>query len=107
MTAFLFKEPEVPPKEEIIPKKLNALKTRAVLEAAKSFVPEAAKLEKEWAEELARTTADTLGIKLGDFMMPIRLAVTGSRISPPLIGSLAALGAEKALARIDRALRLF
>ena len=35
-------------------------------------------------------------------MMPIRMAVTGSRVSPPLIGSIAVLGKEKSLARIER-----
>ena len=45
-----------------------------------------------------------MGIKLGDFMMPIRMAVTGSRVSPPLIGSILVLGEEKSLARIERTL---
>jgi glutamyl-tRNA synthetase len=40
-------------------------------------------------------------------MMPIRWAVTGSRISPPLIGSIAALGTDKAIARIKRVLEQF
>ncbi len=36
--------------------------------------------------------------------MPIRMAVTGSRVSPPLIGSIAVLGKEKSIARIERAI---
>jgi glutamyl-tRNA synthetase len=47
-----------------------------------------------------------MGVKLGDLMTPLRIAVTGSRISPPLVGSLRLLGKEKALARIDRLLKL-
>ena len=38
MVSFLFGEPAVPPVEEIIPKKLDAAKTREVLEAAKDIV---------------------------------------------------------------------
>jgi len=34
--------------------------------------------------------------------MPVRMAVTGNRVSPPLIGSIAVLGKEKSLARIER-----
>ena len=34
--------------------------------------------------------------------MPVRMAVTGSRVSPPLIGSIAVLGKERALERIER-----
>ena len=48
-------------------------------------------LDHEGAENLAKAKAEELGIKLGDFMMPIRMAVTGSRVSPPLIGSIVVL----------------
>ena len=60
-----------------------------------------------WCACLARRVndkAEELGVKLGDFMMPIRMAVTGSRVSPPLIGSIAVLGKERALARIEKTL---
>jgi glutamyl-tRNA synthetase len=36
--------------------------------------------------------------------MPLRVAITGARISPPLFGSIRLLGQEKALARVDKAL---
>ncbi|MCR4742812.1 MAG: hypothetical protein K5866_08105 [Treponema sp.] len=36
--------------------------------------------------------------------MPIRMAVTGSRVSPPLIGSILVLGEERSLARIEKTL---
>jgi glutamyl-tRNA synthetase len=78
--------------------------TKEVLEAAKEFVGKVFELDHEGAEEFAKAKAEELGIKLGDFMMPIRMAVTGSRVSPPLIGSIAVLGKERALARIDRTL---
>ena len=51
--------------------------------------------------------AEKIGVKLGDFMMPIRMAVTGSRVSPPLIGSILILGVEKSLERIERTLAAF
>jgi len=37
-------------------------------------------------------------------MMPLRVAITGSRVSPPLFGSIRLLGEMKSLARVDRAL---
>jgi glutamyl-tRNA synthetase len=43
-------------------------------------------------------------VKLGDLMMPLRVAITGARVSPPLFGSLRILGAERALGRVDAAL---
>ena len=102
MIHFMFTEPAVPPAEQIIPKKLDIAKTKEVLEEAKGFVHQVFKLNHEEAEELAKATAEKLGIKLGDFMMPIRMAVTGSRVSPPLIGSIIVLGEEKSIARIEK-----
>ena len=40
-------------------------------------------------------------------MMPVRMAVTGSRVSPPLIGSIWILGKEKAVARVEKTLATF
>ena len=57
--------------------------------------------------ELAKKMAEEMGIKLGDFMMPIRMAVTGSRVSPPLMGSILILGVEKSIERIERTLATF
>ena len=104
MVHFMFTEPVVPPAEQIIPKKIDLAKTKEVLEDAKDFVAKVFDLDHEAAENLAKEKAEALGIKLGDFMMPIRMAVTGSRVSPPLIGSILVLGKEKSIARIDKTL---
>ncbi|MBQ4237351.1 MAG: glutamate--tRNA ligase, partial [Treponema sp.] len=99
--------PAVPPKTDIIPKKLDEAKTKEVLVKAKDFIKKLPELDHEAAENFAKTCAEELGVKLGDFMMPIRMAVTGSRVSPPLIGSILILGVEKSLARLDRTLAEF
>ncbi|MBQ2314769.1 MAG: glutamate--tRNA ligase [Treponema sp.] len=104
MVHFLFTEPAVPPKTELVPKRLDEAKTREVLQAAKEFIGQLPSLDHEAAEENAKQRAEALGVKLGDFMMPIRMAVTGSRVSPPLIGSILILGVEKSIARVERAL---
>lgn len=107
MVHFLFTEPAVPEKEAIIPKKLDAQKTKEVLLEAKQFVSTIFESGHDAAETVAKQTAEKLGIKLGDFMMPIRMAVTGSRVSPPLIGSIEILGKEKSLERLERTLSAF
>ncbi len=107
MVHFLFTEPAVPAKENIIPKKLDEAKTKEVLEKSKEFIAKLPELDHEAAEEFAKTCAEQIGVKLGDFMMPIRMAVTGSRVSPPLIGSILILGVEKSLARVERTLATF
>jgi glutamyl-tRNA synthetase len=59
------------------------------------------------AEELerrCREAADTAGMKAGDFFTPLRVAVTGRTVSPPLFDSLELLGRDRSLARIRLAL---
>jgi glutamyl-tRNA synthetase len=107
MVRFLFTEPKIPEKSEIIPKKLDEEKTKAVLQKAKIFVSEIFGMSHDDAENLAKKYAEELGVKLGDFMMPVRMAVTGSRISPPLIGSIWILGKEKAVSRVEKTLSIF
>jgi len=58
----------------------------------------------EAAEIFIKAEAERLEVKLGDLMMPMRVAITGSRVSPPLFGSLRILGAECSQERVRRAL---
>ena len=45
---------------------------------------------------------DELGVKLGDFLMILRVAVTGTKISPPIVGSIKLLGEEETHKRIQK-----
>ncbi len=55
-------------------------------------------------EEALRTAlVEELGLKPRNAFGPVRVAVTGRRISPPLFESLVLLGRERSLARLDRA----
>ncbi|MCL2193669.1 MAG: glutamate--tRNA ligase, partial [Treponema sp.] len=58
------------------------------------------------AEAFIKEQAEKNAVKLGDLMMPLRVAITGSRVSPPLFGSVRLLGAERSAQRIERALCL-
>ena len=55
-------------------------------------------------EAALKSTAATLGVKLGGIVHPTRLAVTGSTVGPSLYHLLEVLGKEKVLGRIERAL---
>ena len=55
-------------------------------------------------EARCRTAADEMGWKPGDFFRPLRAAITGRSVSPPLFGSMELLGRDRVLARIDDAL---
>ena len=51
-------------------------------------------------EEAARAFAEAGGLKLGDVAQPLRAALTGKTVSPPLFAMLALLGREESLLRL-------
>jgi glutamyl-tRNA synthetase len=48
---------------------------------------------------------DTLAVKMGKVAQPVRVAVSGGPVSPPIDQTLALLGRERTLVRLDAALR--
>jgi glutamyl-tRNA synthetase len=66
---------------------------QAVLEAAPAWTAPA-------LEEATRAFADGRGLKLGKAAQPLRAALTGSTVSPPVFDVAEILGREEALARI-------
>ena len=62
----------------------------------------------EWAadglEGLIKAYCEAHGLGMGKVAQPIRVAVTGTTISPSIFDTLVILGREKTLARIDRCL---
>jgi glutamyl-tRNA synthetase len=102
---YIFSEPVMPAKEEFFPKKADLTATTELLRKARSIISSLAEAPNdEEAEITLKAFAEKEELKLGDLMMPLRVAITGARVSPPLFGSLKLLGAEKALVRVDRAL---
>ena len=102
--TYLFDEPAMPQKEEFFPKKLDLTATINLLTMVRELVPAMAKNADEASEALVKQFAEEKQVKMGDLMMPLRVAITGSRVSPPLFGSIRLLGEMKSLARVDRAL---
>jgi glutamyl-tRNA synthetase len=60
--------------------------------------------ERDVLYQITADVGESVGRKLGKAQAPIRVAVTGRRVGPPLFESLALLGRDRTLARIDAAL---
>jgi glutamyl-tRNA synthetase len=58
----------------------------------------------EQVESVLRPLADELGVKPKEIFQPIRVALTGTTVSPGIFESVAALGREETLSRIEKAL---
>ena len=55
-------------------------------------------------EGVIRPLAEELGLKTGELFGAIRVAVTGRTAAPPLFQTMAVLGREPCLARLDTAI---
>jgi glutamyl-tRNA synthetase len=86
--GFLFARPE------------PQLSDGTVLAAAAETLAEVEPFDAEQIEAALRSLAEQLGLKPREAFQPIRLAVTGSNVSPGLFESLELLGKEETLARI-------
>jgi glutamyl-tRNA synthetase len=62
--------------------------------------------EADELEPRLRELAEARGWKVGDLFMAIRVAATGRTATPPLFDTLVALGYERSLQRLDRAIDL-
>ncbi|TVR88575.1 MAG: glutamate--tRNA ligase, partial [Spirochaetaceae bacterium] len=93
------------PAEDLIPKKMDAPHTIRVLEGVLELLDGLTTRSDEENEERFRALAEQLDTKLGNVLMPLRVAVTGSKVSPPLFGSIKLLGEEQARLRVNAALQ--
>lgn len=61
---------------------------------------------KEFIHQVIVGTAEKLGLKMGKIAQPVRVAVTGDTISPPIDVTLFLLGNKRVIERLDGALKL-
>ena len=64
-------------------------------------------LTEQGIEDMLRALAEEHKVGLGKVAQPLRVAITGSTISPPIFDSVQLLGKEKTLVRIDNTLKKF
>jgi len=107
LTGFFFGPVPQYPADLLIPKKGTLSDAATALEQVKALLEGLPQpwTHEEW-ESGMRAIADNLGLKAGDLFMILRVAVTGSKVSPPLYESMEILGREEVLSRVDHALEL-
>ncbi len=73
-----------------------------LLEAAREVLAETP-FEEEELDGALRGLAESRGIGAGKLFQPLRVALTGTAVSPPIFDVILVLGRERCLARLDRA----
>jgi len=104
MTRFLFEDIACPPIDQMLPKNQTVETTVQVLNAAIPVIKELGKASDEELEQRLASIATERNLKINGVFMPIRVAVTGSTVSPPLFDSIRLLGLETTMIRLERAI---
>jgi glutamyl-tRNA synthetase len=103
--AFLFTDQVEYAPSLLVPKKQSASLAANALARAAVALRAAQPFTSATIDHALRAVADELGLPVKDFTHPVRVAVTGRSVGPPMFESLELLGRERALARIERAQR--
>jgi glutamyl-tRNA synthetase len=78
--------------------------TRPLLSAARVALREAEPFDAEALEAALEPVVERTAVKPKALYQPLRVAITGTTVSPGIFDSLAALGRDEALRRLDKAL---
>ena len=87
----------------LLGRKLDAAQSIEMLQAGAALLEEVNPFAAETIHQAFRERAEELGVKAGSFFGPIRGAISGKKVSPPLFESIEALGLKETLRRIERA----
>ncbi len=100
--GFLW-QPVEPALDDLVPPALTAEATRSWLATAQQVLAQLEDWSSDAIEAALRGAASTAGYSVRVGLQPVRVAATGQRVSPPLFDSLALLGRERTLARLEAA----
>ena len=87
----------------LIGRKLDAAQSVEMLRAGASILAEVEPFATEAIHNAFRERAVELGVTAGSFFGPVRAAISGKKVSPPLFESIEALGRDETIRRIGRA----
>jgi glutamyl-tRNA synthetase len=101
LIAFLF---EPPVADQRAWERVMVPEAASRLDAALAELREAEPFDAPTLEQRLSRLVDSLGVKARDVYQPLRVAITGTTVSPGIFESLATLGRERSIARVEAAL---
>jgi glutamyl-tRNA synthetase len=102
-SGFFFLEDVHPSPEILVGKKMTAEESTAAAQRAYEIIEDLPDMQPETLEAPLRSLAEEQGLRAGQLFGILRSAVTGQKVSPPLLESMAIIGKEKVLERINNA----
>jgi glutamyl-tRNA synthetase len=106
IAGFFFQDHVEPDPAELVGKKMTAAESANAIEMAYKVIEALPDMQIEPLEQALRSLADELSLKAGQLFGILRIAVTGQRVSPPLIESMAIIGKDEVLGRVRHAIEV-
>jgi len=104
MAAFFFQQEVKPDAHELVGKNLSAIESANAARQALELIQGLETFELQKTEDALRKRADDLELSAGQFFGILRVALTGQRVSPPLIESMDIIGKELVIRRLEHAI---
>ena len=104
--SFFFRNTVDPDPKLLLARRQSAQASAAALAEVAEWSEQNDVADQAAAEEYLRGLAERLGWKAGVLFMPIRMAITGSRATPPLFATMAVLGSARVSTRLRAAVTL-
>lgn len=106
LVDFFWAERVAPDPADLVPAKLTPADVAANLRRTAEALAEVGVWTAEELEEELRALSEALGVKPGPLFQPVRVAVTGKKVAPPLFETLAIVGRAKVIDRLTAAAAL-
>jgi len=103
LLEFLFKEPFERDLSQMFSKHVDKEKAVRILDKGGEKLQSLANFTGPEVDSALRAAVEELGLPMGAIFSTVRIAVTGKKITPPLIESILALGPEVTLRRLKEA----
>ena len=101
--SFFFRDSVDPDPKFLVARRQSPQASADALERVADWVDRNDVSDQDLTEQFLRGLADELGWKAGVLFMPIRIAITGSRATPPLFATMAVLGSGRVSLRLRAA----
>ncbi len=106
VAGFFFEEHAEPDPKRLLGRKLTPSQALAAARRLRAMIASWPEISQEVGEGPVRALAAEMGVKAGDLFNLLREASTGRPVSPPLFETMAILGRERVLQRLDRAIAI-
>ena len=106
LVDFFYVDADAPKPEDMIGRRMDAEMVVTALNESRDLLAGIAPFDATTIDSELRQLATKTEMKAGQLFTPIRIAVTGRRVAPPLFETLEVLGRETTLQRLERALEI-